>query len=238
MSVRLREYQDKEARLAALMDLPKAPYIKDAVQTFDPASAVAVEMNDGAVTLPGAEFPALGTVALATCIGVIAHNPTTKATGLVHIVSDGIKSHPTLASETSLRDVLHSVRGDLDEPIEVRLIGAYMGGRMQDGMINHIADLLDAFDAIVLSADLKGKPGPRNVAVDSSRWTEGLIRGNSDQADFMNDPSTGGFAEMIRQKQNSVDLENGMTWLPFQEYHLIYDATKNDLSSVEDTLDI
>ncbi len=226
MGVRLQDYDDKSARMQALMALPKAPYIADAQQSFDPATAAAVEMHDGGVTVPNAAYPAVGTVALTTCIGVFAHNPQTKATGLVHVVSDGAEEHPSPASQMSLEQMLNSVQGDTDHSIEVRIVGAHIGGALQDGILNHIADLLSEYDAHVLSADVKGKPGPKDVAVDSSRWDAGLIRGGADMVDFLHDPDTGGVGEMMIQRKQCVDLSD-MTWFSVKSNALAYDATKD-----------
>ncbi len=225
MSIRLQDFTDKEERMAALMDLPKAPYIEDAPDSFDPGRAVAVEMHDGAVTLPDAEYPALGTVALLTCIGVAAHNPISKATGLVHVVSDGVEEYPSPDSEASLKHMLASVKGGMDTEIEVRLVGAHVGGEMQNGILNEIMDILSEYNSVILSADVKGKAGAKNIAIDSSRWSEGIIRGSVDMVDFMNDPDAGGMVEMIRQRQMVVDLHD-MVELSTSGNILIYDATK------------
>jgi len=235
MSLRLRDYADNTDRMQAMMDLPRAPVIVDARETFDPAQAVGADMDDGAVTLPGAQYPAVGTVALATCIGVIAHNPVTKATGIVHVVSDGAESYPSATSQQSLEQMLSSVSGADGSPIEARIIGGHIGSTLQDGILNHIADMLAEYDATLLSADTKGKPGPKNVAVHSARWDEGIIRGGVDMVDFMGDPDTGGMAEMIRQRQECVDLDD-MTWLPQSPNALVYDATKSDGPDLEHSL--
>jgi len=235
MSVRLRDYTDNRERMQALMDLPRAPVIEDARETFDPAQAVGVDMNDGAVTLPDAEYPAVGTVALATCIGVIAHNPATKATGIVHVVSEGAESYPSEASQESLEHMLNSVSGGYGQPIEARIVGAYIGADLQDGILNHIADMLAEYDATVLTADMKGKPGPKDVAVHAARWDEGIIRGSVDMVNFMGDPDTGGIPEMVRQRQQCLDLE-GMSWLGSRPGGLVYDATKSDGPEPEHSL--
>lgn len=235
MSLRLRDYIDNTDRMQAMMDLPRAPVISDAKETFDPAQAVGADMDDGAVTLPDTQYPAVGTVALATCIGVIAHNPDTKATGIVHVVSEGAESYPSAASQQSLEQMLTSVSGGDRSPIEARIIGGHIGGNLQDGILNHIADMLAEYDATLLSADMKGKPGPKNVAVHSARWDEGIIRGGVDMVDFMGDPDTGGVAEMIRQRQESVDLDD-MTWLSQSQNALVYDATKSDGPDLEHSL--
>lgn len=227
MSVRLQDFTDKKERMAAIMDLPKAPYIEDAPESFDPSEAVAVEMHDGAVTNPDAQYPALGTVALLTCIGVIAHNPVTKATGLVHVVSDGVEEYPSPDSAESLNQMLANVKGEVGSFIETRIVGAHMGGEMQNGILNVIMDTLSEYDAVVLSADVKGKAGPKNVAVDAARWDEGLVRGSVDMVDFMNDPQAGGMVEMIRQRSAVVDLSN-MVEIPNRDSALVYNSIKND----------
>ncbi|PCJ98645.1 MAG: hypothetical protein COA45_07980 [Zetaproteobacteria bacterium] len=224
---------DIDLRMQALMALPKATYIEDARQTFDPQTAVAVDMHEGGVTLPDAQYPALGTTALATCIGVVAHNTQTKATGLCHIVSDGIASHPSLDSQVSFAAMLNKVKNGMDTQIEVRLVGAHMGGEMQNGIINHIVDILSDYDAVILSADIKGKPGPMEVAVDSSRWDDGLMRGKTDVVDLRNNPNA--LIEKLEQTQSCVDLDQ-MVRLPDNGNDLIYDATAAQSCDLDITL--
>jgi len=227
MSVRLQDFTDKKERMAAIMNLPKAPYIEGAPESFDPSEAVAVEMHDGAVTNPDAQYPALGTVALSTCICVVAHNPITKATGLVHIVSDGVEEYPSPDSDDSLIHMLNGVKGGMGTELEVRLVGAHIGGEMQNGILNVIMDTLSEYDAVILSADVKGKAGPKDVAVDTARWGEGLVRGSIDMVDFMNDPQAGGMVEMIRQRSAVVDLSN-MAEIPAKYSALVYNSSNSD----------
>lgn len=207
------------------MQLPKADYIEDARSTFEPKSAVFVDMHEGAIVTPNSQYAAIGTNSLATCIGFTVHNPVTKATGLCHLVSDGIKPRLSDDSENSLIHVLNSVKAGMDVELEVRMLGAYFGEDLHDGMINQILDIASDYNIIVLSADLKGKAGPKGFAVDSNRWDEGMIRGGADMVDFMNDPSTGGIVEMMKQKGYSVDLTE-MTTVRFDPTKpLIYDGT-------------
>ena len=226
------EQGDTDRRMQAIMALPKANYIEDARQTFDPQNAVAVDMHEGGVTMPDAQFPALGTVALATCIGVTAHNPQTKATGLCHVVSDGVESYPSPSSQASLTAMLNKVKNGMDTQIEVRLVGAHIGGELQNGIINHIADLLSDYDAVILSADIKGKPGPLDVAVDSNRWSDGLIRGKTDVVDMRDNPDA--WAEKHKQAQSCVDLSD-MVYLN-NDSDLVYDATELPSNDLDVTL--
>lgn len=222
---------DVERRMQALMDLPKATYIEDARQTFDPQTAVAVEMHEGGVTLPDAEFSALGTTALATCLGVMAHNPQTKVTGLCHVTSDGIEPRPSPDSQMSLTAMLNKVKNGMDTAVEVRLVGAHIGGDLQDGIINHIVDFLADYDAVILSADIKGKPGPSAVAVVSHRWDDGLMRGKIDAIDIRDNPDA--MVDQIKQARSCVDLDN-MVYLADNGKDLAYDATEKwgyDLTS-------
>ncbi len=235
MSVNLQDYTNTEERMQALMDLPKASFMKDARDTFDPSGAVAVEMNEGGVTSTNAEYPALGTMSLATCIGVAVHNPLTKATGLVHVVSEGSLSQMSSESVKSLRAVLNNVHQGDGSLMEARLVGAQMGGSMQDGILNEIIDMLAEYDASILSFDVKGKPAPMHIAIDSARWEEGLVRGGSDSVDFLHDPETGGVEEMLRQKRNSVNLDD-MVWLGASHDVLVYNGTEQDVP--DSTLDI
>lgn len=235
MSVNLQDYTNTEERMQALMDLPKASFMKDAREHFEPSSAAAVEMSEGGVTSPDAEYRALGTMSLATCIGVAVHNPLTKATGLVHVVSEGSLSQMSSESVKSLRAVLNSVHQGEGDPMEARLVGAQMGGAMQDDILNEIVDMLAKYNVSVLSFDVKGKPAPMHIAVDSACWEDGLVRGGSDASDFLHDPDTGGVEEMIRQKRNSVNLDD-MVWLGATHDLLVYDGTKQD--APDSTLDI
>ena len=224
---------DIERRMQALMDLPKATYIEDARQTFDPKTAVAVDMHEGGVTLPDAQFPALGTMALATCLGVIAHNPQTKATGLCHVVSDGVEPRPSPDSQLSLTAMLSNVKNGMNEQIEVRLVGAHIGGDLQDGIINNIVDFLADYDAVILSADIKGKPGPSAVAVVSHRWDDGLMRGKVDAIDIRGNPDA--MVDQIKQARTCVDLNN-MVYLADNGKDLIYDATVGHPSGLDMSL--
>lgn len=234
MSLRLRDYTDNTDRMQAMMDLPKAPYIKDAKQVFDPAEAVAIDMDDGGVTLPDAQYPAVGTIRLSTCIGVMAHNPNTKATGLVHVSMDGTNPRPSAASEKSLKQMMDSVKGGMDIEVEVRLVGANRGLEFQHGIMNTLLDFLAEYDAVVLSADVMRKAGPENVAVHAAYWDEGLIRGGADVLDRTNAQS-GGFEALIMQRMESVDLTE-MTQLPISQTDLIYDATRSDGHDLDHTL--
>lgn len=213
---------DIDRRMQALMDLPKATYIEDARQTFDPQTVVSVDMHEGGVTLPDAQFPALGTMALATCLGVMAYNPQTKATGLCHVVSEGIESYPSAASQASLTAMLNKVKNGMDTHVEVRLVGAHIGGDLQNGMINNVVDFLSNYDAVILSADIKGKPGPSAVAVDANRWGDGLIRGKVDAIDIRKNPDA--MVDQIKQARTCVDLDN-MVHLADNGKDLVYDAT-------------
>ena len=207
-----------------LMALPKADYIADARDTFYAKDALSVGMHEGAIVAPNSKYTSAGTNSLLTCIGVAVHSPATKATGLCHLVSDGIEACLSEDSENSLIQVLNGVKAGMDTELEARMLGA-IGGDMNDGLINQILDIASPYNVTVLSAELKGKDAPKGFAVDCERWDEGLIRGGADMVDFMNDPYTGGFEEMIRQKKQSVDLGE-MTVPDFdQDKMLIYDAT-------------
>ncbi len=222
-----------DKRMKFLMMLPKATYIEDARETFDPKSAVMIDMHEGGVTSPDAQYPALGTVALATCIAVIAHNPQTKATGMCHVVSDGVEPQPSNDSQASLISMLNKVKNAMDTNIEVRLVGAHMGGDLQNGIINNLMDTMSDYNAVILSADIKGKPGPSAVAVDVSRWSDGLIRGKADAIDIRDNPDA--FAEMSKQSLSCVDL-NEMVRLPDSGKDLIYDSTSTYSNDFEITL--
>ncbi len=211
------------------MRLPQTDYITDAPKTFDPEGAVSVEMHEGAIVTPSSKYTAVGTNSLITCIGFAVHNPVTKVTGLCHLVSDGIKSQLSTDSKDSLLGVLNGVKSGMNNvELEVRMLGARVGDDMHDGMINQILDITSDYNALVLSADLKGKGAPKGFVVDCNRWDEGVIRGGVDMVDFTNDKSTERVAEMIAQGRQSVDL-NDMTVLdPIPGQILIYDGTREN----------
>lgn len=224
MSVNLRDFKDNEKRMAALEALPKADYAPNVVERYDAKDIVGVDMYEAGVVDNRGDFSVIGTTALATCIGVAVHNPKTKATGVCHVVGDGARSYPSPDSEDALVAMLKNASGPDYEPLEARLVGAHMGGELNNDFLNRIYDLLAEFDTTVLSADVKGKPGPKDFAVDAANWEQGLIRGSVDMVDFRADPNTGGFAEMIKQKMESVDLTN-MRYFETGANNLVYSVS-------------
>lgn len=174
MALNIKEYFfDKSFRMQALMGLPPGQYIKNASENFDPSRSLYVDMYEAAITTAYSKYPTLGTTSLTTCMGVAAHNAANGLTGLAHLVQQEGGFELSIESEKSLSAMLNQLRG---ETIQVRLIGPSIGGSLAYPFIDNVADILAEYDAYILSADFGVKQSTRDVAVDSSRWNEGLIK--------------------------------------------------------------
>ena len=163
--------------------LPKTPYISPAEMKVAPEKVLIVDMGQAAVTSPQSVRPVLATFALATCIGVAVHNPRTKDTGLTHLVVDS-EDYDTLSRQSDfvLRRMIDAVRGDVQAPIEARIIGPHMGDSR--ALMQEIIGKLHEGGARIISADFGAKGGPRSFAVDPASWDKGLLRGSIDSVDI------------------------------------------------------
>jgi len=236
MGVNIKSFSDRARRMNELMQLDGAPYIKDAKESFDPDLAVGLEMTEGGVTNPKSEYPLLATTSVATCMAVFVHNPKTDATGLVHIVENGVSSFPDNPSVNSLVEIIDQVskpKSDVgylrnmwsrNDKLEARIVGPNVGGDLSNPFINNVLDILSQYNISILSADFKSKAGPRNIAVDSSRWGDGLIRGTVDSVDFFRDNDIKKAELYIKQTREVVDLDNLGCPADYSSGHLAFNG--------------
>lgn len=225
MKVRLKDIEAGTDRIGVLLDLQPAVYIQDARTRIDPAKIAAVGMEWAAVTAPDADYPALGTDNLATCMGIAVHNPHTKATGLAHLAQEGASTDLSEESRLSLLAMLDKLRGS-GGALEARIVGPNTGGFLAEEFADNVADILEEYDVAVLSADFGSKAGMTAFAVHSGMWEEGLIRGKVTAAQILNAHAAGGKPAADKLFAEIVNLERMSVAPAPSSGHLAYDGLK------------
>lgn len=144
-----------------------------------------------AITTSEINAPILAAARLYADYAVIAHNKNTGATGLVRLSpqQDVFRDEDQKFHFLNMEDMLTDISKDDNSEIEVHLVSARMSGDDEsiynnskdiERLKEQIKEILPESNITFLSQNTQENPGPRHVAVDASRWNEGLIRGDYD----------------------------------------------------------
>jgi hypothetical protein len=210
-SIQSGEYRNLDQLIDALTALPPAPYIANAARDFDPSQGFEINMGCAGITRADSARPILGTMGLASCMGVVIFNPEQKTGGIAHL-SQAEDDHVHLSkdSEKALKSLLAAARGDSgDRKLEVRISGPVQSGELGDIFIKDVLRVLNETPNLTfLSADFRGKDYPTAVGIDTRRWDEGLLKGKSTAVSSPRDDLREVARRIVEGARGAVDIDS------------------------------